>query len=345
MKKIISIGKASLMLISLLVVSIGATGCLDKIKEISKDVKEVADENRNTSDDSSVMNYLNSIIEATNFPNDRGNWIFSMLDNHYKYGSDKECTYGGSTSELAPMEDQSSLLGNNVSLSDKSIQDKVEPKFKDFIESYQVLVEAHNQFSDYCSRESYKDDGGVQIKILVEDVKNKLDVFQDKSTNLSKIVEEIQEGIDLGIDENTTDPQEIIVLSSDTITADAKKAYRAYNTWLKDKVDGGDPSVAEMKSAHEKLKADLNKYTKKSEALNAEEQDLVGTHFASYLDAVKKFDVEYEKFVRDAENGAITGEKLNELVESEQEYWGGKITETYNGVIDAHNLIVSVSSY
>lgn len=331
------------MIATLLVLVVGAVGCTSKIKELTNKAKEAT--TSTTGSGSSSMSYLNSIVSAVEFPSDRGNWIYSMLGTHYNYGTDKECSYGGSSSELEAMEDQSSLLGGSVSMSDKSAQDKVEPKFKAFISAYSDLVKAHNKFSEYCSRESYKDDGGTQIKTLAEDVENKLNTFQEKDDDLSKIIEEIQDGIDIGIDENTTDSREMIVLASDVITKDAKKAYRAYNTWLKSKLDGDNPDAAEMKSAHEKLQADIKKYTAKAEAVKAEEESTMGTHFSSYLDAVKEFDVEYEKFVRDAESNNITGERLDKLVEAEQGYWGGEITEAYNSVIDAHNGIVSSSAY
>jgi len=350
MNKLSSQWKAGLSVVALLVLVAGATGCTKKIKEMTDKAREVTQEVADTAtsgQDSSTMTYLNNVVSAVEFPSDRGNWVYSMLDNHYEYtDNEKECRYGGgTTSELEAMEDQSSLLGSSVSLSDKSVQDKVEPKFEAFIDAYSDLVTAHNEFNDYCDRESYKDDGGAQIKTLAEDLKNKLNTFQDADDNLSEVIEGIQDSIDIGIDENTTDPQEVIVLASDTITKDAKKAYRAYNTWLKSKLEGDNPDAAEMKSAHTDFKADLDKYTKKAEAVNAEADSTMGTHFSSYLDAVKEFDVEYEKFVRDAENGNITGERLDELMEAEQGYWGGEITETYNGIIDAHNWIVNASSY
>ncbi|MBU1177833.1 YiiG family protein [Patescibacteria group bacterium] len=328
-------GKWSLLLAITLVVTLGTTGCVSKIKEAAKSVSE------SVSSKMSTIDYLNKIVEASKAPSSQVNdWAYASFNSHLTLieSTPKECSY---TMELNEMADQSNLLGDKISVEDESVKNKVEPKFKAYIDSYETLREANNKLADYCNRETYKDDDGAQVSPLTEDVKSKMSDFITEDNDLNSTIKEIQRDTDLGIDENSTDPYDVITLASDALTNDIEDAHAAYSSWVTAKADGGNPDASTVKSAEDKLKADMKKYKEKADSVKAEEAESVGSYYTSYISEVDDFDVEYEKFVRDVESGELTTAKANELIEEDQTgITGSAVYGAYSDVIEAHNNIV-----
>ena len=311
------------------------TGCINQIKDAAKNVSQSLDTPLTTID------YLNDIVEAAKIPTDQvNNRAYTSFNAHLALieNTPQECSYA---IELDDMADQSNLLGDNIKVADETVRDEIEPKFKAYIDSYKSLVEANNKLADYCQREAHKDDNGAQVSPLTEDVDKKLTDFIDKDDDLNSTVKKIQRSTDLGIDENSTDPYDVITLASDVLTNDVEDAHTTYSSWITEKVDEGNPDGKAVKNAKDKLKTDLDKYKNKAEAVKAAEAESVGSYFSSYLSEVEDFDVEYEKFARDVENGELTTDRANELIEEDQtSVFGSPVYRAYSDVIDAHNDIV-----
>ncbi len=329
-------GKWSLLLVIMLLVTLGTTGCVSQIKEAVQNASE------SVSLKTTTIDYLNQIVEATRTPSSQVNdWAYASFNSHLTSveSTPKECSY---TMEINEIADQSNLLGDNISVEDESVKNIVEPKFKAYLGSYKALREANNKLADYCNRETYKDDNGAQVSSLTEDTKSKMTDFIAKDNDLNSTVKEIQRNTDLGIDEDSTDPHDVITLASDVLTNDVEDAHVAYSNWVIAKADDKNPDISTVKSTKDKLKADIKKYKEKADSVKAKEAESVGSYYESYISVVDNFDVEYEKFARDAESGALTTEKANELLEEDQTgIIGSAIYRAYGDVIDAHNDIVN----
>ncbi|NQV13122.1 MAG: DUF3829 domain-containing protein [Parcubacteria group bacterium] len=324
-----------LVLAVALVVTLGTTGCVNQIKDAVQGVSD------SVSSKTTTIDYLNQIVDVSADPSSQVNdWAYTSFNRHFTSieADTKECSY---TIELTDMADQSGLLGDKITVEDNSVKEKVEPKFKAYIESYKALVESNNKLADYCNRESYKDDDGAQISSLTDDLENKMNDFLSKDDDLHGTVKEIQKDTDLGISENSTDPYEVITLASDVLTSDVEDAHDSYVNWVEKKANGENPDITTAKNARDKLKSDMTKYKQKASDVKAAEAESVGSYYQSYIDEIDDFDVEYEKFVRSAESGELTSEKANELIEEDQtSSFGSDIYSAYSDVIDAHNAIV-----
>ncbi|MFA5995537.1 MAG: DUF3829 domain-containing protein [Patescibacteria group bacterium] len=215
-------------------------------------------------------------------------------------------------------------------------QAKIEAKLTPYFSEYKTMLDANNALADYYLRGRYKDDAEAKKDELSGALSGSIDKVFVMQTELFDLIEQYQDKVDLGIDESTTDPLEVITLAQDKITNAAEKVYEDYGVWVEAyNVDTKTADIAPLETDYKTLADTYTTYKTKGEAVNAKDVTIAGSSYTSYMSAVDKFNIKFENLIRDAKGNSIA-----DLVALDEE-----VVELYNDVIDTHNsLVTSVQS-
>lgn len=292
--------------------------------------------------------YYNDIISQTNILNDQISQMQDSAANAKDQTNDiKKVHYSGRDHLNGSM--TSSARALTVDREGKvEVDDATKNQVNDLLRKYYDKTdEAGATFAklgDYTESEGYKDDNGEQFKTLEKDLQTQLDELLVIETELSDLVKTKQGEIDLGIDENSTDPVEIASLTTDTLTTDAENAQEAALNWLDEYVETGKAgSTDDMKAAFDTLKADYDSYKSKSDAAGVNTLTSSGSSFETYMNNINDYINAYEVALRDIESGDLEGIEANigddSPVSAGLAYlYNSKIVDSHNGLINLIQL-------
>lgn len=223
------------------------------------------------------------------------------------------------------------LLEASISMENADAQKNIEGKVDPYFTKVNEAGALYDQLAEYAEREQYKDDAGAKFTELEPQLKTKLEEIIPLQTDIFDTVEEYQNGVDLNIDENTSDPLEVIVLTQETLSDDVEAAHELYLTWADAYIAGTTNEAGEMQAAFDTLSADYDKYKAKLDETNAADALNINIHLTGYMNAVDEYSILYEKTIRN-----INNKELEDIVDLDK-----KLSDQYGEVIDEHNSLVS----
>lgn len=260
----------------------------------------------------SATQYYNDIISQTNtiqrYISDMENSLTNAKDQTNEL---KKSYYSGRDHINGSMTASARTL--TVDRTDKiDIDEETKKQVDDLLRTYYDKTDqtgaTFEKLGNYAESEGYKDDNGEQFKTFEKELQTQLDELLVIQSELGDLMKEKQEGIDLGIDENSTDPVEIGILTTDTLTTDTENAQKAALDWLDEYVASGKAgSTDEMRSAFDTLKANYDNYKTKSEGAGVNTLQFSGSSFTTYMVNINDYINSYEVVLRNIENGDFEG--------------------------------------
>jgi hypothetical protein len=231
------------------------------------------------------------------------------------------------------------LVDEKPEMVDAEKQKTVEEKVTPFLASYQALNDYAKEFEDYCDREQFKDDEGVKITEYETGFETKMNEAIDNTAALLKVVSDLQKNVDLGIDPNTTKPNEVAGLITDKLTTEIDTIYNElFPIYGQAIAEGQTADFVPVQQAFATLQADITTEQAHASSVGLNNDQILKAAFNSYMDRIDDFTTEMEKLTRDQEGGEITADNIADYDDS--------LLSAYNGVISAHNVLVqALSSY
>ncbi|OGY85874.1 MAG: hypothetical protein A2233_00060 [Candidatus Kerfeldbacteria bacterium RIFOXYA2_FULL_38_24] len=317
----------------------GKNGLVSSITNtVSDTVSDVAD---NASGKMSELDYYNLVIEHANKLSGNIDEFNSSLDTYDTFAyarEDKTCDYKKPAIFTVTQEfdeAKSVLVTSKPTMEDATKQAAVEAKFTPYFDGYQAMLDSAQTFNDYCTSEKYKDDNGEKIQVYYDDLVAKIDEVTAKQSDLFAIIKEYQNGIDLGIDENTTKPNEMVILIENELTDKTESIYQnAFTPYAQDVLDEKEADFAPVQAAYDDLIADLATQKGRGESAGISQDTMLGTSYDLYLEQVNSFGVELEKLARDQKNGEVNADNILD--------YDQKLSQAYQSIISSHNSIVDL---
>lgn len=331
--------KKFVMPMSLLLATALVGGCasLDKIQDASDNLADVA------SGKMSELEYYNLVIDKTNDIQDDLDSYGSDYDSYISFkdvSDENTCNYTAPILvETSYTDAKKELVDAQLAMEDADKQAKVEEQLFPFLEAYNELNTYALAFEDYCDREQYKDDDGAKITEYEDGLVTKLDDLAIQHSALLDTVEGFQDEVDLGIDENSTKPDEVAVLIQNELTDKVEAFYEtAFTPYAQAVADGEEADFAPVKTAYDELVADIDTQEQRGQDVGLDTDTILSASFTNYIESVRGVTVEGEKLVRDQAAGSITSETIYDYDDS--------LLTAYNNVIDNHNYLVeALDSY
>lgn len=288
--------------------------------------------------------YYNDIISRTNTLNDYISEMQESVANAKDQPNDtKKTHYSGrdhiNGSMTATARSMTLDREGKVEL-DEETKNQIDDLLRRYYDKTDQTGATFEKLGDYVESEAYKDDNGKQFTTLEKDLQTQLDELVLLQTELGDLVKEKQDGVDLGLDENSTDPVEVGSLATDTLTTDAENAQQAALDWLDEYVETGKAgSTDDMTTAFDTLKADYDKYKPKAEAAGVSTLSFSGSSFDTYMTHLNDYINAYEVALRDIENGDLEG--IEENIGDDSPIANG-LAYAYNSeIVDTHNRLIS----
>lgn len=291
----------------------------------------------------SETQYYNDLITQTNSLNSR---IDLMNDAQAKAkdasNKEKAVQYGAyDTSSTMANDARSLTIDREASVDiDEGTRSQVDSLAAQYFDLTNIAGGIFAELADYSDGEGYKDDKGKQFAQLEKELKVALDELEPVRQELSNVIEEKQDGIDLGVDESSTDPVDVATLATDTLSSDAEDAQDAAIVWLEEYLSTGKSGKTDdMQSALDTLVADYETYRGRAAEAGVAELTFSGSSFERYMEAINDYTNEYEATVRRINTGELEG--IEENIGDDSIIANGLAHLYNNEIVSNHNMIVS----
>jgi hypothetical protein len=287
--------------------------------------------------------YYNDLISQTNSLNSQ---IGIMADAYAAVqdgsNADKASRYSGSA-----MNDTMADTARSVTIDreasvdiDEGVRAEVDALAAQYFDLTNQAGGVMAQLADYSESESYKDDKGKQFKQMEKELKTALEELEPVQQELADLIEEKQDGIDLGIEEGSTDPLDVATLATDTLSSDAEDAQDAALAWLDAYLDSGTAgSTDDMQVAFDTLSQDYTTYEQRAKDAGVSNLTFSGSRFESYMGSMNDYINEYEATIRRINNGELEGIESN--IGDDSIIEDGLASQYNNSIVRDHNSIIN----